>query len=197
MNNSELKDIVEQMKAHGMKLPAERVNISIPGAKDILMEVMNYFIECEGKEFLWIPEYDHVANWLENNNGRGLFLYGNCGRGKSILCRYAIPAILMKYSRKVVSVFDVNEMNNNLDDVLRKHIISLDDIGTESAKNNYGEKRIAFAEIMDAAEKFGKLVIVSSNLGKQELIDRYGERVFDRIKSTTARVLFNGESLRR
>lgn len=197
MNSSEFGDIVEQMRAHGMKLPVEKVNIAIPSAKQILLNAMKYFIGCEGKELVWLPEYEHVAAWLENNNGRGLFLYGNCGRGKSILCRYALPAILLKYSRKVVSVFDVNDMNNNLDDVLRKHIISLDDVGTESVKNNYGEKRIAFAEIMDAAEKFGKLIIISTNLGKQELIDRYGERVFDRIKSTTARVLFNGESLRK
>ena len=197
MNNSEFSNVVEQMRAHGMKLPVEKVNISIPGAKEILLNAMKYFIGCEGKELIWLPEYNSVANWLENNKGRGLFLYGNCGRGKSILCRYALPAILLKYSRKVVSVFDVNDLNNNLDEVIKKHIISLDDIGTESVKNNYGEKRIAFAEVMDAAEKFGKLVIISSNLGKDELIERYGERVFDRIISTTDRVIFKGESLRK
>lgn len=197
MNNSEFGNVVEQMRAHGMKLPVEKVNVSIPGAKEILLNAMKYFIGCEEKELIWLPEYNSVANWLENNKGRGLFLYGNCGRGKSILCRYALPAILLKYSRKVVSVFDVNDLNNNLDEVIKKHIISLDDIGTESVKNNYGEKRIAFAEVMDAAEKFGKLVIISSNLGKDQLIERYGERVFDRIISTTDRVIFKGESLRK
>lgn len=178
------------MKQHGMKLPSDKTYISIPGAKEILKNAMDYFIGCEKKKAVWVPEYNEVAEWLENNEGRGLFLYGNCGRGKSILCRYAIPAIMLKYARKVVSVFDVTDMNNNIDEVLRKHILSLDDIGTETVKNNYGEKRIAFAEIMDSAEKFGKLVIISTNLSGKEISERYGERVYDRLISTTKRVMF-------
>lgn len=197
MSSSNISTVIEQMKQHGMKLPSDKTYISIPGAKEILKNAMDYFIGCEKKKAVWVPEYDEVAEWLENNQGRGLLLYGNCGRGKSILCRYAIPAIMLKYASKVVSVFDVTDMNNNIDEVLRKHILSLDDIGTETVKNNYGEKRIAFAEIMDSAEKFGKLVIISTNLSGKEISERYGERVYDRLISTTKRVMFKGESLRK
>ena len=197
MSSSNISTVIEQMKQHGMKLPSDKTYISIPGAKEILKNAMDYFIGCEKKKAVWVPEYNEVAEWLENNQGRGLLLYGNCGRGKSILCRYAIPAIMLKYARKVVSVFDVTDMNNNIDEVLRKHILSLDDIGTETVKNNYGEKRIAFAEIMDSAEKFGKLVIISTNLSGKEISERYGERVYDRLISTTKRVMFKGESLRK
>ena len=195
-NTQDFKAVFDEMKAHGMKLPADRVIISVPDAKVVLYNAMRYFISLEGKEYVWLPEYDEVALWLSGNNGRGLFLFGNCGRGKSILCRYAIPAILLKYCRKVVSVFDIQDMNKDIDIVMSKHIISLDDIGTEEMSIKYGERRMAFAEIMDAAEKHGKLVIVSTNLDANDLRERYGDRVLDRIRAVTKRVLFEGKSLR-
>lgn len=194
--NNDFKAICDEMRLHGMQMPSERVNIQISNAKTILENCFRYFLSSNNVEFQNQPEYNEVAKWLENNEGRGLFLFGDCGRGKSMLARYVIPAILLKYTRKVVKVYDVQEMNSRLDEVLSKHIISLDDIGTEELSVSYGNKRLAFAEIIDAVEKYGKLVIVSTNLGKQQIIDRYGERIFDRIISTTKRIEFKGKSLR-
>lgn len=190
------EEIAEDMKAHGMKLPSRKVQVAIPDARNILFNAITYFVGREGRKTVWLPEYDRVAEWLTDNQGRGLFLFGNCGRGKSVLCRYVIPAILLKYMRKVVTVYDVQDMNRDIDAVLTKHIISLDDVGTEEMSVKFGEKRLAFAEVMDAAEKHGKLVIVSTNLGLEELKQRYGDRVVDRIKATMLRVAFNGKSLR-
>lgn len=188
---------LNEMKSLGMQVPAERVIIQIQGARTILENCFKYFLSFEKVEFVWQPEYEEVVKWLENNEGKGLFLYGDCGRGKSLLSRYVLPAILLKYCRKVVRVYDVQEMNSNIDEVLNKHILSLDDIGTEELSVNYGNKRLAFAEIMDATEKHGKLIIISTNLNKEEIIKRYGERVFERIIATTKRVEFKGKSLRK
>lgn len=190
------EQIAGDMKAVGMRLPAKRITVSVPEARNMLLGAMTYFVGLEGRTLEWLPEYEQVAAWLAGNGGRGLFLYGNCGRGKSVLCRYAIPAVLLKCAAKVVAVYDVQEMNRDIDTVLSKAIISLDDVGTEEVSVKYGEKRLAFAEVMDAAEKYGKLVIVSTNLTLDDLRQRYGDRVVDRIKATMVRVPFNGKSLR-
>lgn len=87
-------------------------------------------------------------------------------------------------------------MNKNIDEVLKKPIISLDDIGTEEISVHFGEKRMAFAEIIDSAEKHNKLVIVSTNYNGSKLRELYGDRIIDRIKSITFSVLFSGDSLR-
>ena len=55
---------------------------------------------------------------------------------------------------------------------------------------------MAFAEIVDQAEKKGKLLIISTNLNKDKLIEMYGERVFDRLCKLTKRILFTGKSMR-
>lgn len=195
-NMNSFEEIYDNMKLHKMKLPANVTTIKVPQAKQVLQNALTFFLSKRNEELKWLPEYDNVAKWLENNNGRGIFMFGNCGRGKSLLGRYVIPAILLKYCGKVTSVFDIQEMNKNIDLVMSKQIISLDDIGTEEMINNFGNKRLAFAEIMDAAEKQGKLMIISTNLTQNEIVEQYGDRILDRIKSTTERILFNGESLR-
>lgn len=190
-------EILRDMKSRGMKTPGDKVFISVPWAREVLHDVMSRLLSREGKTLTWLPEYDKVVAWLENNNGRGLFLFGSCGRGKSLLCRYAIPVILMERCRKIVSVFDIQDMYSDLDSVLKKRIISLDDIGTEEIIVKYGERRDAFPEIIDRAEKNGNLVIVSTNLNQEKLQERYGARILDRIKSTTTRVMFEGKSFRK
>lgn len=197
IDGNDFKSIYDDMKIHGMPLPAEKVFIQIPNAKTILENCFKYILSFQNIEFVWQPEYDEVVKWFEDNQGRGLFLFGDCGRGKSLLSRYVIPAILLKYMKRVVSVYDIQEMNAKIDEVMKKHIISLDDIGTEELSVNYGNKRLAFAEIMDSVEKHGKLAIVSTNLKKDAIIERYGERIYDRIISTTYRIEFKGNSLRR
>ena len=187
----------DEMKRQGLPTPPKRVSISIPNARNVLWKAFQFFLKQEGMTAEWLPEYEQIAAWLTNNEERGLFMFGNCGRGKSLLGRYVLPAILLQHLRKVVSVYDMQELNRDIDGALRKHIISLDDVGTEELSVKFGEKRQAFAEVMDAAEKYGKLVIISTNLSFEDLRQRYGDRVIDRIRRTTRRVAFNGKSLRK
>lgn len=196
---TDFKSVIEEMRLHGMPAPPEKkdVILSVPGAHELLKKSFEYILSFQNIKAVWQKEYDQVGDWLCNNEGRGLLLWGNCGLGKSLLGRYIIPAILLKFCRKIVNVYSVGEMNQKIDEVLTRQFISLDDIGTEEMVNVYGNKRLAFAEIMDAAEKQSKLVIISTNLNNEALIEKYGFRVYDRIIATTKRVRFEGDSLRR
>lgn len=189
-------EIHRKMKLHNMPVPDGRVSIRIPEARKTLERCLHGYIAAKGGRLHWLPEYEQIADWLADNKGRGLFLYGDCGRGKSMLGYHILPGIILHTTRKVVNVFDVQEMNRNPDEVLSKHLISLDDIGTEDVSVSFGNRRLAFAEVMDAAEKHGKLVIVSTNLNGKQITERYGQRVMERIIATTRRVEFRGQSQR-
>lgn len=191
------KDVYNEMKRLEQPMPPKRIELRISDARTVLWQAFRFFASQESVRAEWLPEYEQIAAWLMNNEGRGLFMFGNCGRGKSLLGRYVLPAILLQHLRKVVSVYDMQELNRDIDGALRKHIISLDDVGTEELSVKFGEKRQAFAEVMDAAEKYGKLLIISTNLSLEDLRQRYGDRVIDRIRRTTRRVAFNGKSLRK
>ncbi len=194
--NNEFEEIFEQMKVHGLKVPNNKIIIRIPNAKIVLRNALEYFIGLDEKKMIWLPQYDQIAEWLEDNKGRGLLLYGSCGLGKTFLTRYVIPAIILKYHNKVVHSFDMTELNKEPDKVLAKHLIAIDDIGTEDISIRFGEKRSVVPEILDAAEKYGKLLLLTSNLGGEDLIKKYGNRTFDRILAVTKRIEFNGKSFR-
>jgi DNA replication protein DnaC len=97
----------------------------------------------------------------------------------------------------VVNVYDAPSLLQNINSAIEQRNIAIDDMGTESMLVDYGTKRDVVSEIFDAAEKTGKLLIVSTNLRKDPLIDRYGERIFERVISTTKRIEFTGKSLRK
>lgn len=189
--------ILELMKAHGMDVPFKKKMINIEGAKEIMQNALSYFLSIRNEKAVWLPEYDKVAEWLSDNEGKGLLLFGSCGLGKTFLVRYVIPAILLKYKNMVVKYTDIQQVNKNIDAAMNTPIIAIDDIGIEELHNEYGNKRLALYEVLDMAEKKGNLVICTSNLGGQDLLKKYGERVYERIYSTMKRVAFNGESLRK
>ena len=194
MRQINFEQAIERLKDTGFSPLPSMVNISIPDAKTILWNGVKYFT---GENAQWLPEYEEIASWLSGNDGRGLLCFGNCGRGKTLICGKILPLVLNHYCRKVVSCYDAQQMNANLDDVKQKHIIYVDDIGTENLSVKYGERRLAFAELADESEKKGKLLILTTNLSIDELREKYGERTIDRLRAITRTVLFSGKSLRR
>lgn len=185
---------IENLQETGFNPIPNLVDIAIPNAKDVLSRGLRYFT---GDSARWLPEYNEIVAWLSCNNGRGLLCYGNCGRGKSLICGKIIPLLLNHYCHKIVNCYDAQRMNANIDLVKQKKIIYIDDVGTEDVSVKYGERRMAFPELVDDAEKCGKLLIVTTNLSLSEISEKYGERTMDRLVAITTWVKFKGESLRK
>ena len=144
-----------------------------------------------------MKEYDEVASWLTDNEGKGLLLMGNCGRGKSLLATKVLPLLINTCCRKMVSTYTAMQMNMKPDSVMSKHLICVDDIGTEGESMLYGNRRMVVAELADAAEREGKMLLLTTNMSVDELRQKYGERTIDRLRVITKPIVFMGESLRK
>ena len=83
------------------------------------------------------------------------------------------------------------------DSVMSKHLICVDDIGTEGESMLYGNRRMVVAELADAAEREGKMLLLTTNMSVDELRQKYGERTIDRLRVITKPIVFMGESLRK
>lgn len=188
----DFKKIVDSMKTHGFT-QNKPIQLHIPDAGNMLKAAMQYFIPGD---FVWLDEYRMVAEWLDNNRGLGLCLYGLNGTGKTILIQKVIPVLAFHFCQKIIKCYNYNEINNFPDIVLQKRLLSLDDIGLEEQAVIYGNRRWVFSEIMDIAEKKSNIVIFSSNLNGKGFCERYGARTFDRIVSTTKRIEFKHQSFR-
>ncbi len=196
MNMTRFEKIFDTAMRAGLPTPAPVQIVELINAKENLTGYMNYILSQRNKQLQWLPEYDAVANWLTNSQGKSLLLYGNCGRGKTIIARYVIPSLFYMNTNRLFKCVDAIYMAEHINDILRYNLISIDDIGTEDFSNNYGSKRHAFAELVDSVEKEGKIVIATTNLSKAQLTEKYGDRTVDRIKGLFTCVLFKGDSLR-
>ena len=122
---------------------------------------------------------------------------GNCGTGKTLICGKILPILINHYLRRVVYIADAKRLNKDIDIVLTQHQIYIDDIGIEDMSVNYGEKRLTFAEIVDEAEKKGKLLIITTNLDTKEIEEKYGTRTIDRLRAITKSITLSGKSFRK
>lgn len=194
MKNINYEEKIKDMIGLGLILKPDLIRIRVPNAKAVLWSGIQYFCKENAQ---WLPEYEAVVEWLSDNKGRGLFCFGNCGRGKSLICARILPMVINHYHRLVLSIYNAQDMNQKADDALKKKLLLVDDLGTESISVKYGEKRLVFPEICDAAERHGNLLIVTTNLSLEEIREKYGERTLDRMKTITKPILFQGKSMRK
>lgn len=190
----ELQDIIRQQRESGFRADDTRIHIETADARRVLMRGLVHF--C-GEQTQWLPEYEEVALWMADNKGRGLLCYGNCGRGKSLITQRILPIVFQHWHGLIMNTVNAPELSDRFQEISQYKIVSIDDIGTEAVANKFGEKHDYFAELVDLAERKQKLLVISTNLGLNEIFERYGERTFDRLRSITTTVLFKGESLRK
>jgi len=140
-----------------------------------------------------LPEYDEIIDWLSDTKGRGLMLMGECGLGKSTILNYVIPAIFRTKTNKSMKSIPAKELGA----IERSDasFIIIDDLGTESIKNDYGTKIDAVADAISYAEDSSKTLLITTNLDAEDLTKRYDERTLDRLRKCKV-VVIKGKSFR-
>ena len=172
-----------------------RLRFSISNARKRLEDGLKYYL---GDKAVWLPCYEKVADWLGDNKGRGLLCVGTTGLGKSLICRKVFTVL---FGSKAVFC-TAQEMNQRIDELLKPEvcIVMIDDLGKEPV-SVYGRR--PFFELCDAAERDGKLLIITTNLSTtpdyrypMSIQQRYGDAVLSRLKAITKMVKFEGQDLR-
>lgn len=200
--NIDFKQIIRRFENGEEQFLADKVRIRIPDAEQRLRGGLDYFVNHysngETPRATWSEKnYRPIVDWMNDNKGKGLLMTGRCGTGKSLIGKHILPLLMQDACRKIVTVFNAQELNTKIDNILKLHIICIDDIGTEEISKSYGNVRCTFSELCDAAEQKGKLLIITTNLTAKELEEKYGERTLDRLKAITKFVPFDGNSLRK
>ena len=146
-------------------------------------------------EYRHLPEYDEIIKWMSDTQGKGLFLIGNCGRGKSIIITGVLPLIFNAKRGKILKPITARKLHKITE--YPTPFIVIDDIGTEEIINDYGTKIDAVENAIFEAEDDLKLLLLTSNLDAKAIKQRYGDRIYDRIKRLCLVVFMKGDSLRK
>jgi len=161
--------------------------------KDMFIKAFEYYDTTIDK-YEHLTAYDEIIDWLSDTKGKGLMLMGECGLGKSTILNYVIPAIFRTKTNKVLRSIPAKEIG-----VIERNkspFIIIDDLGTESIKNDYGTKIDGVADAISYAEDASKTLLITTNLEGNELKERYDERTIDRLRKCKV-VVIKGKSFRK
>lgn len=193
------------------KIGDEKDKWTIEALEKVLLESYVSIVSARGRKFIkdefTLYNIHRVAEWLKNDSKDGLLLYGTVGTGKTTLMRSLYQVLHDDFNRRVdigsasqlVELFqhrDIDsypfEYEKNVD------FLFIDDAGVEPDYcciwgTDYEPMRDLLAYRYDAR----KYTIISSNLGNEELIQKYGLRIFDRMIETYDRITYEFEGYRK
>ena len=161
--------------------------------KEMFIKAFKYYDRTIDK-YEHLSAYDEVIDWMVDTRGRGLMLMGECGLGKSTILNFVIPAIFRTKTNKVLRSIPAKELA-----AVERNVapfIIIDDLGTESIKNDYGTKVDAVADAISYAEDSSKTLLITTNLSPNSLKERYDERTLDRLRKCKV-VIIKGKSFRK
>lgn len=150
--------------------------------------------------------YETFISWILGINTQyaradiSIWVYSTPGLGKTTMVQEINKQL--KPIEKGFSYVDMTTINKSSEvDKYCAGLWCFDDVGIESARNEYGNIVDNFQEIIQrryAASKHGQRTIVVSNLplDKEIISARYGERVADRCVEMFQQIGINGQSFR-
>ncbi len=136
--------------------------------------------------------YDGFGMYLDGLNGaldtsKGLFLQGMVGSGKTIMFKMA-QRYPKAFILKMVNCAIVEENFEAGQDMERysKGEWCFDDLGAEQKANDYGKAVEVFKRLIESRydqwKYYGVRTHFTTNCSGDDLVERYGERAYDRLK---------------
>ena len=143
---------------------------------------------------------------LADDSGLGLLIAGPCGVGKTLLVKLVAKAYGPHRFLELSDPNDVEKLSNEWQELwsedLNAENVVLDDIGAESPVNDYGVRLEPVAVFLAqrhnrfAGFPFPRL-FATTNLNSGELDNRYGGRMYSRLKDLCVPLRLTGPDKRR
>ncbi len=148
-------------------------------------------------KLIMLPEYKEIINWMVNTGGKGLALAGSLGRGKSIILNGVLPVVFFTQNMILKPRLALDLTPKITEELKSTWAVAIDDVGQENVINNFGTKIDAVEILISNCEDRLKPLFLTTNLNYTQIVERYGERIADRITRLCKIVEFKGESFRK
>ena len=201
------------------KIIRTRFSIEIPEADmcNAIYAAMLAVTASRGREFVHDTDTrNHIvkaAKWLIDPNKKpGLLLFGGVGNGKTTLARTIVNVIdkLMEielgYNKfpkiqfvTAKSICDLlsGKKEKDYDKLMTAEYVVIDDLGVEPKELLlYGQPMTPLVDILAKRYDQQLFTIVTTNLGKAALEEKYGIRIYDRMCEWLQPIAFLNKSFR-
>lgn len=159
------------------------------------------FLKENNLDKIYKTTFDWV-NKYPSSKYKNIILLGKAGAGKTYLTDCIANGLIKKQEFvNFVTAFNLNNSmlnyhttfddskNSILEPFLTCPVLIIDDLGTEPILKNITKEYLYL--IVNERIINGKCTIISSNLTPNEIIDRYGERIYSRLFNKTNCLSFN------
>ena len=188
-------------------------NLSKEHIQDTIIHFADLIVKRNGKKEFISDEHNqvvinHLALFYEKvkERSKGIALYGDNGRGKTVLLQAQYLYIKNRYKVSLGYTTETQIIQIHKDDdwitwnnLLNKKVLYIDEIGSKPPKQNkYGETYPMIEFIEQRAEKKNRLTFCTMNLsldsGDMSILNIYGGRMHSRMNRIFNKPLFlNGE----
>jgi len=141
-----------------------------------------------------------------NARHKGLFFIGGVGTGKTIATQIISHFKQWEFNEMVFlrdRWADEKTRTGTIDwlkNAMFNEPLVIDDVGAEESIVSYGERFESFERVLDirykAFKRVGSLTVMTSNLTGDQFKERYGARIYSRIREMCECIVCNGEDLR-
>lgn len=153
-----------------------------------------------------------AAKWLTGKHKTGLLMYGAaCGTGKTTLgnamCTLINYLFDSPYSDRRKNVYRTTAINlvklysenpEQYNRMATQELLFIDDLGTEPVNIKiYGNEFSPVTELLYNRYDRNRWTIVTSNLSDEQMKERYGARIDDRLREMFDKIHFQGTSYRK
>lgn len=151
-------------------------------------------------------KFESYCNEFSTQKNNYIF-FGKCGTGKTFLSECIVSKLKNKFDVLYLNSFELNnifvkihtapleEKNFYYSCILESDLIVIDDLGTEPIYNNVTKEYLYL--LLNERAKRQKPFIITTNLRPNELLNRYGDRIFTRLFSKSTQTLeFPNQNLR-
>lgn len=155
---------------------------------------------CGAGDFKVLLDAAHKAFNITKPRRVGMIISGDYGCGKTffVKClRLGGTFVDLTLTEAIEWIDQHGGYSSGINDLCKGNVI-LDDLGAESIKNEYGVKRDIVGEFICRYHSHGTgRLFITTNLRGEEITDRYGGRVVDRLKQLCVPVHMDGKSKRK
>lgn len=202
-----MKEQIEKLKLSYIRAhtssPIDKLPITLGAENDTYCRLAALFeLEVEKRGNIVLDDYldkiEKVTRWLTHSPKRGLLLMGSVGNGKSTMLhtiKYLIgyKALLSD----AIGIYDYFKQHGTML-LWNEQLVIIDDLGAEPVRcTNYGEEHNPLAKLLLHRYDKQLTTIIATNLNLQDIQDRYGDRVVDRMYEMFDVIIYKRESYRR
>lgn len=204
------------------KITPQRFSLEIPvrDASNGIYSAMKAEVSHRCKELIFDDatkgHIEQVARWLVEPHGKpGLILMGLCGNGKTTMMRALsrlieyVSEMTVGYSKRtVMPIYPAKEIarmcaapdkeRKDFKELSGLEMLGIDDLGEEPKEvMSYGMIYTPLTDLICERYDHQLATVITTNLTKEQLSEKYGVRVYDRFREMLDIITFTNPSYRK